>query len=509
MEAADTTAPPADPMRVVTLTCPHCGKQFAGHRSTSGVQSNYKRHLLVHSHERPHRCRYCAAGFTTRSNMKRHVRARHPELASPRPAARPPQKQAPIAVPTTSITPQAFRRTAERSTPKAGPEAKQCSPPQTPQGDATSSHHPPASPGADHLTLRAIPPFALPSSTKVNPQGLASPSVTVAEEDSPPCCHRCGRFFAFNATRLLHEESCDGGPPCTAVARAQPPDTSSSDSDSQEVGPSVSASVARLPATVTPPRTSFVCKDCELEVSSRTRLRRHQHYYCPFRTNILSDPLTDVVARAEGLHEEAVGRQLSAQTGLRFYRDANCSDGSSAEESEESTDGSEESTDGSEEQRFRQFQRMRQQQRRRRPRDGAVPPTGPAGSARFSAWALCSDETCESLPARRDAWPEERLHLDYHRRRSSHKRQRRILRRRLQAQEQQQQLQQIDHANPTFNMTYSAHLCRQAEATAGGRSLHARIMCPFDGCLQVFANRRHWLAHVIRCHPDVDAKGAL
>lgn len=64
------------------LQCPICGKRFEGLRS-SGMRSNYQRHLLVHSGERPYACLDCPASFTTSQNLKRHVAAKHSSSTTP------------------------------------------------------------------------------------------------------------------------------------------------------------------------------------------------------------------------------------------------------------------------------------------------------------------------------------------------------------------------------------------------------------------------------------------
>ncbi|KAG9334588.1 hypothetical protein JZ751_007409 [Albula glossodonta] len=49
------------------LSCPHCSRSFKG-------QSNYQRHLLVHTGECPHRCPVCDRGFSQAANLQRHMR---------------------------------------------------------------------------------------------------------------------------------------------------------------------------------------------------------------------------------------------------------------------------------------------------------------------------------------------------------------------------------------------------------------------------------------------------
>ncbi|KAG8341481.1 hypothetical protein ERJ75_000251600 [Trypanosoma vivax] len=59
-------------VRVLTMRCPHCN-----YVSTRDVGSNggthYRRHLLTHTKERPYKCEFCCAGFTTNANRLRHI----------------------------------------------------------------------------------------------------------------------------------------------------------------------------------------------------------------------------------------------------------------------------------------------------------------------------------------------------------------------------------------------------------------------------------------------------
>eukprot|EP00796_Vickermania_ingenoplastis_P003940 gene3940-2803_t len=64
---------------IITLACEHCGKQFTGHSTFSGVRSNFRRHVITHSAARPFACDVCGTAFLTKQNMERHKRAKHPE----------------------------------------------------------------------------------------------------------------------------------------------------------------------------------------------------------------------------------------------------------------------------------------------------------------------------------------------------------------------------------------------------------------------------------------------
>ena len=48
--------------------CPYCPKQFLG-KSASG---DYKRHMRIHTGERPYVCEYCNKGFTQKTHMQSH-----------------------------------------------------------------------------------------------------------------------------------------------------------------------------------------------------------------------------------------------------------------------------------------------------------------------------------------------------------------------------------------------------------------------------------------------------
>lgn len=350
----------------------------------------------------------------------------------------------------------------------------------------------------------------------------------------------CGRYFAWKATRALHEQHCRGRPPrhpaaaegeggedgnavvsrddgdtarrgmlassalasrssdetkeTSAHAAASPSsfranvETTTGDAGPRRTSPlahgglspslrphslpSPKLSPARVAAPATARATAaaaktqvFTCPDCELDVSSRTKLRRHQRYYCPFREDVFADPLADAVVAEEGgrysdaegsdtasdavyegdeddLSEEerAFGKALAQQAGLRFYNNANTSDES---ESEGHGTGTDDDGDGVEEKEEEE--------------------SGSDVEHLEAVWleedeGSISDESLESadefrVPLRRrgkgreldemgvieeedddGSYPEERLHLDFKRRRSSNKRQRRILLKRLRAQ---------------------------------------------------------------------------
>lgn len=176
----------------VHLVCPHCAKEFTGNSSTSGVRSNYRRHLLTHTGERPFPCSYCHQRFTTKPNLRRHVRLVHPLQATP----------------------------------------------------STQVRHPDGKEAAEDVAAAAPPPLPemhLPPATTANVALPASTVSTAAAANVNP------------------------GPSCSLLLlqRADP--------------------------------AAFTCEDCELEIRSRAKLRRHRRYYCPFRENIFADPVKDAV----------------------------------------------------------------------------------------------------------------------------------------------------------------------------------------------------------------------
>ncbi|KAG5502234.1 hypothetical protein GH5_05205 [Leishmania sp. Ghana 2012 LV757] len=199
----------------VHLVCPHCAKEFTGNSSTSGVRSNYRRHLLTHTGERPFPCTYCHQRFTTKPNLRRHVRSLHPFQATP---------------------------SAQRRHPN-GMEAEDVGPVASPP----------------------LPEMHLPPTTTATAAELTSTgSAAVAADASPGL-------------------SCSPLPPQSA-------------------------------GTVT-----FTCSDCELEMSSRARLRRHQRYFCPFRDNVFADPVKDAVdlyrAQQQREHRQRYSRASSSSSG--------------------------------------------------------------------------------------------------------------------------------------------------------------------------------------------------
>ncbi|CAL4062502.1 unnamed protein product, partial [Meganyctiphanes norvegica] len=54
-------------------SCPTCGQRFHGIYQ----KYNLKRHLAIHTGERPFSCLHCYATFNQKSNMKRHIETVH------------------------------------------------------------------------------------------------------------------------------------------------------------------------------------------------------------------------------------------------------------------------------------------------------------------------------------------------------------------------------------------------------------------------------------------------
>ncbi|KPA74207.1 hypothetical protein ABB37_09460 [Leptomonas pyrrhocoris] len=207
---------------MIHLVCPHCAKEFNGNSSTSGVRSNYRRHLLVHTGERPFPCPYCHDGFTTMQNMRRHIAAFHARHLTPPNGA---QKEADNVEPVAPMPPLELPTATVLSS--------------SPAASSTSSRH-----GKPITETGSVEPNGLTSSSLTGSQ-------TVSERAFDGACQRQQQI---------------------AVERQEPP-------------------------------AVFICEDCELEVSSQAKLRRHQRYYCPFRDNIFTDPVQDALNRYRAAQE--------------------------------------------------------------------------------------------------------------------------------------------------------------------------------------------------------------
>lgn len=56
--------------------CPHCQKTFS-------FLCHYKRHLVIHSKDRPHKCELCSSCFKRKDHLWDHVRRRHGKQYAP------------------------------------------------------------------------------------------------------------------------------------------------------------------------------------------------------------------------------------------------------------------------------------------------------------------------------------------------------------------------------------------------------------------------------------------
>ena len=225
---------------MIHLVCPYCLKEFNGNSSTSGVRSNYRRHLLIHTGERPFPCPYCRNCFTTKSNMRRHIAALHASHLTP-----------------------------------------------TSQAHAELNDAEPVAPP---------PPLRLPTSTTTNTTVTASPVASLVSSSG-------------------HEK-----PGSTAATVESIGLTSSAGSQTVSECGSEGAQ-QRLQQTTT---ATFICEDCELEVSSRAKLRRHQRYYCPFRDNIFADPVQDALSRYRAEQQrQAIREEEEEEDGSECSNDSN------------------------------------------------------------------------------------------------------------------------------------------------------------------------------------------
>ncbi|CBH14049.1 hypothetical protein, conserved [Trypanosoma brucei gambiense DAL972] len=73
-------------LRNLIMRCPYCCYTTRRSPDSSGG-THFRRHLLTHTKERPYKCYVCLVGFTTNTNMKRHIRTLHPEVVVPPVAA--------------------------------------------------------------------------------------------------------------------------------------------------------------------------------------------------------------------------------------------------------------------------------------------------------------------------------------------------------------------------------------------------------------------------------------
>ncbi|CUG89417.1 zinc finger protein, putative [Bodo saltans] len=308
------------------LICPVCLKVFRGSKSHGGLQSNYNRHLLIHSGDRPYSCSSCDMSFTTSSNLRRHEAKRHPS---------------PVAVlPVPPLPPGVEREGAS---------------------DEGESDGGPLVVDAMHVV------------------DVAAAPIVVAPAATYPCRNGCGREFSWRATRTIHERRCrelnstGGGVDVGATTTTTTQRGGCGGSTFPAVVPNLevlsTASVHDTPSTeiitatsvVTTPTTSSAggmkrvttvnrgvdtieCPDCGATVVSRTKLTRHLTYHCPFRLD------TGGGVDGEINHEELLlveeGEDADERSSQVMLRDALLQHGSVSGWGNLTTDSSEHDDDG-------------------------------------------------------------------------------------------------------------------------------------------------------------------
>ncbi|CCW70705.1 unnamed protein product [Phytomonas sp. Hart1] len=336
-------------VHIATLVCPFCEKRFTGNRSYSGICSNYRRHLLIHTHERPYKCRYCGAGFTTKPNMRRHIRFVHPLMVDSTYASKDVDHSSVVVSPRTMESAKEggieVRNELYNSFLVDGEDIP------CPESLVQKTMEQPFS----MLGTSLNPYSSQPTLANLGPKYLSPPE----DKNNVETCHYCGRCFSWLMIRLLHERRCSRrkGLLAAKIENAtehtsfpnQPPvsvDSQSIDSKVAHCPTSMGSTPSDLLSKSSPldtiPKPIFVCKDCELEVSSRSKLRRHQQYYCPFRDDAHADLLTDVLVDGDDagrINPGMVGsnrkveftyaHQLTESVGLKFINNANISSSSS------------------------------------------------------------------------------------------------------------------------------------------------------------------------------------
>lgn len=386
--------------RMISLVCPHCGKQFIGDATFSGIRSNYTRHLRIHTGQRPFPCQLCGEAFTTSTNLRRHISLVHHGKRLPVLHRRRQQQQE---------GGQQYYVDAERDKDE-GREATTT--PTTPTSEKSVRRVGTVEdmPLLDWMLLRQelFAAAARHAESQVQPLG--------------PCdwrCPLCSRVFTSLHARATHQQEC-------TVNLASPALSTSSSLPSSPISPGGGAG-------------SLVCAMCEAEVSSKAALRRHTAFYCPFR----DDCFADVKATA-GL----LGRASASEVGMLTADDLSRSPPLKHSRTEES-----------------------------------VP-----------SLTLSEEEEEDEADDEEEVFWGTELHslLATQRRGSSHRRLRTILRRRWRAELERSH---IIHPLESGSLLHTTVLARQYTPSP------TSFVCPFDGCLEVFAKRRLWRRHVARMHP--------
>jgi len=60
----------AEPVKRKHHVCSHCSKEFGG-------KTDLQRHMLIHSDERPHKCKDCGKSYRQAVNLKNHITTAH------------------------------------------------------------------------------------------------------------------------------------------------------------------------------------------------------------------------------------------------------------------------------------------------------------------------------------------------------------------------------------------------------------------------------------------------
>lgn len=317
---------------IILLECPTCGKAFRGDSSRSGVQSNYRRHLLTHSQVRPYVCRCCAAGYTTSTNLRRHMKSAH-RLEGFSVVRQLPAESPPLNIREAVFTdPHAkdvvgtlfycqyctarFDRRADRDAHEAGPCAAAALPAAGAKANREQEEGGPAGEPALAQGPSGAVEAAAAGETGSSRTSSVSSSARVSAVGAPGAldCPHCCRSFLGVAILKLHVQTCARRlrRRWSARDRQYPEADDSNNKGSNDGGESNGEAGPRTKIARTEGSTEeeeartresgtarvFVCPDCEQELSTRTRLKRHRLYHCPFRESD-ADPLVDALARAE------------------------------------------------------------------------------------------------------------------------------------------------------------------------------------------------------------------
>lgn len=211
------------------LSCPHCNKEFVGSLNNGGLRSNFQRHLLTHSGERPYTCSHCDASFTTSTNLKRHVSKRHSQ----------PDDAAVASLPTTPLEENGDEREVGKDRSVAQFECRHAGCGKVFTWMATRTLH---------ERRCALKPSQLTAA--------AATANADTEAERPATAGGCAAKV-LGATVLYNDSS-------TTTVQC-------------------SAAVTSHEESLFVPPLTFTCMDCEAVVASRQKLKRHMAFHCPFR----------------------------------------------------------------------------------------------------------------------------------------------------------------------------------------------------------------------------------